>query len=227
MVVEDETDGDRIVESGPQGPLRLCAVTRLPRPAGDLIRFVAGPSGELVPDAGCRLPGRGCWITAEKDVLAQGVKANVFARSLKRQVRIAADLVESVENLLASRAQQALALCNKAGLVGSGYEQVEAMAGSGEAMALLHASDGATGGREKLDRKFVAVQGAKGLQAPILASLSNQQMSLAIGRANVVHAALKPGGASAKFLSEARRLERYRSGSGTTLGAEPQALKKV
>jgi hypothetical protein len=84
-------------------------------------------------------------------------------------------------------------------------------------VALLHASDGATGGREKLDRKFIAVQGARGLPAPILVSLSNQQMSLAIGRANVVHAALKPGGAAVKFLREARRLVRYRSGSGLTL----------
>ncbi len=218
MVVEDETDGDRVVQKGPQGPLRLCALTRVPRLADDLVRFVADPSGEIVPDVGCRLPGRGVWITAEKDAVAQAAKANVFARSLKRQVRVPSDLAERVENVLVGRVQQALALCNKAGLVSSGYDQVEALAASGEAAALLHASDGATGGREKLDRKYIAVQGAKGLPAPILLSLSNQQMSLAIGRANVVHAALKPGGAAVKFLSEARRLERYRSGSGLTLG---------
>lgn len=227
LVVDDETDGDRIVERGPHGPLRLCALTREPRLTDDLMRFVADPSGEIVADLAGRLPGRGVWITAEKAKVAEAGRINVFARSLKRSVRVPADLADRVETLLTSRVQGALALCNKAGLICSGNDKVDAAVGSGEAIALLHASDGSAGGREKLDKKFVAVQGAKGLEALILAPLSNQQMSLAIGRANVVHAALKPGGAAVKFLSEARRLERFRPGPGSPLDAECIELKKV
>jgi hypothetical protein len=41
-------------------------------------------------------------------------------------------------------------------------------------------------------------------------------LSLAIGRANVVHAGLKQGVATLRFLREAERLQRYRSGLGTS-----------
>src|SRR5260221_11532803 len=45
---------------------RLCVATREVRPVGELMRFVVGPDGSVVPDLKHRLPGRGVWITARR-----------------------------------------------------------------------------------------------------------------------------------------------------------------
>lgn len=202
---------DAEIPEGHEGPLRLCAATRAGYPIDELIRFVAGPDGEIVPDLACRLPGRGVWIKAERSAVDAAVRQKVFTKSLKRQVNVDPDLAGRVARLLADRTVGALALANKAGLVTTGYAQVDALVESGAARALLHGSDSAAGGRDKLNRKFVAIASAAGRPHPVVNELTIEQMSLAMGRANVVHAALAQGGATEKFLSEAGRLERYRS----------------
>jgi predicted RNA-binding protein YlxR (DUF448 family) len=200
---------DAEVPEGHDGPLRLCAATRTPHPVSDLIRFVASPDGEIVPDIGLRLPGRGVWVSADRATVASAVRDKVFARSLKRPVKAAPDLPAHVIRLLEQRVSAALSLANKAGLVTVGFAQVEAAVESGGVAALLHGKDAAFGGRDKLDRKYKAVAAAKGAAAHVISSLTIEQMSLAMGRANVVHAALAQGGATVKFLSEVGRLERF------------------
>ena len=195
-----------------EGSLRLCVATRQERSPDELIRFAVGPDGTLVPDLARRLPGRGAWVTAEKGALVSAIKAKAFARSLKRRVNVPEDLAERVEQLLARRATEALALANKAGLVTTGFEKVDALIGRGDAVALVCARDASPGGRERLQRKYMAVQSARGEPARVIDALSVEQMSLAMGRLNVVHAALTQGGAAEHFLSEAERLTRYRSG---------------
>jgi predicted RNA-binding protein YlxR (DUF448 family)/ribosomal protein L7Ae-like RNA K-turn-binding protein len=51
------------------GPLRRCIVTRERLPKERMIRFVVGPDRQIVPDLAARLPGRGIWLSASKDVL--------------------------------------------------------------------------------------------------------------------------------------------------------------
>ncbi|HEY7669217.1 MAG TPA: RNA-binding protein [Hyphomicrobium sp.] len=193
--------------------LRRCIVTRKERAPDDLIRFVVDPSGAVVPDLARKLPGRGVWVTADKASVAAAVKANAFAKSLKRQVTAAADLPERVEFLFVKRVLEALSLANKAGLVATGFDKVETLLDAGRAAVLLHGSDAASDGTRRLDRKFAAVQRDKGQTAPVVDWLTIDQLSLAIGRSNVVHAGLKQGGATNRFLREAERLRRYRSGT--------------
>ncbi|MFA6141574.1 MAG: hypothetical protein WC684_12680, partial [Hyphomicrobium sp.] len=52
----------------------------------------------------------------------------------------------------------------------------------------------------------------------ILTALSTEQLSLALGRSNVVHAALIQGGMTRRVLGEAERVQRYRSGSCASMG---------
>ena len=203
-------DAEPAAEDG--GRMRLCAATREAVDVDLLIRFVADPEGGIVPDLARRLPGRGVWVKAEKAAVAQAVRANVFARSLKRQVRPDPDLPDRLEHLLEKRAIEALALANKAGLVTAGFAQVDALLDSGSVRILVQASDAADGGRERLARKLAAVTRAQGRNSASVTSLSTEQLSLAMGRSNVVHAALIQGGAAARFLDEAERLQRYRSG---------------
>lgn len=204
---------DRLDGVLPEGSLRLCAATRVERSPDDLIRFVAGPEG-IVPDLARRLPGRGVWVTADRESVAKAVKSKAFARSLKAPVAVADDLATRVDGLLERRAAEALSLANKAGSVVTGFEKIDRRLASGDVTALVHGSDAADGGREKLDRKFVAIAGGERAAGRIVTLLTIDQISLAIGRPNVVHAALIKGGASERFMVEAGRLGRYRSGFG-------------
>lgn len=208
------------------GGKRLCAATREALDPGELIRFVADPNGDIVPDLARRLPGRGVWVKADMGTVAQAVRANVFSRSLKRSVKADAALPERVGSLLEKRVLESLALANKAGLVTTGFQQVDELVESGAAVVLLQGADAAEGGREKLARKFSAVARAKGREAALVTSLSTEQLSLAMGRSNVVHAALIQGGAAKRLLEEAERLNRYRSGSAASRGPEkPRELE--
>jgi uncharacterized protein len=196
--------------------MRRCALTRVERNPDDLLRFVADPEGRLVPDLSRRLPGRGVWVTADKASVEAAVEAKAFAKSLKRAVVVAPDLPSTVEALFVRRVLEALSLANKAGLVTTGFEKVEALLVKGRAAALVQGADAAEDGRRKLDRKFAAIQRDSGKADPIVDWLTIEQLSLAIGRPNVVHAALKQGGATQRFLGEAERLRRYRSGFGAS-----------
>ena len=48
---------------------RRCIVTGDTRDKADLIRFVVGPDGSVVPDIEGKLPGRGLWVSAERQTL--------------------------------------------------------------------------------------------------------------------------------------------------------------
>ena len=199
------------------GPERLCAVTRQKLDPKELIRFVLAPDGTIVPDLDRRLPGRGVWVSCDCRVVERAMKTDDFAKSLKVKVGIASDLAERIDGLIVKRLTGVLSLANKAGLAVAGFEKVFAALDKGPVRAVLHGADAAADGRSKIDRKYKAIQNSRGTVALIVDVLTIAQMSLAIGRGSVVHAALTPGGLSDRFLEEAERLSRYR---GSATGAD-------
>jgi uncharacterized protein len=199
------------------GPLRQCAVTRAKKSPEELIRFVAGPDGAVVPDLARHLPGRGVWVDATYAAVAAAVRQKIFARSLQRQVSVPADLPARVERLMARRLSEALSLANKAGLIVAGFAKIEALMARKRAVVLIHAADAAADGVEKLDSKFNALAKGSGARVAPIRDLSGAEMSLAMGRPNVIHAAAAEGGASRRLIEEARRLGRYRLGPAQTV----------
>ncbi len=204
--------GDVEFDHGPhtRGAERFCIVTRAVRPVEDMIRFVIAPSGEAVPDIKHNLPGRGVWVTATRSALEQAVKANGFARGFRREVRLGADLTRRTERLLESAVLDALAMARKAGLVAMGFAQVENALKRDAVTALLHAAEAAADGVKKLD--FALRHSQQAGSPRIIRILSAQQLDLALGRPNVIHAALLAGRASETFMARLRRLERFRDG---------------
>jgi predicted RNA-binding protein YlxR (DUF448 family) len=206
-------DGE--LDNGPRtksATMRMCAVSREVRPVDELIRFVLSPQGEVVPDLKRKLPGRGLWITASRARVAEAVRRNQFSRGFKRDVRAAQTLAFDTENLLVRSAIEALAMAAKAGQVVSGFAKVEEALAGGQATALIHASDGAADGIRKLDAIVRQRGGNHGesLIFPILTELTSAELDLALGRANVIHAALLAGPAGKTFLSRSQILVRYR-----------------
>lgn len=209
-------------ESGTSaGAERRCAVTRAVLPKTDLIRFVSDPDGVIVADLGGKLPGRGVWIACRRHTVDLAVKRNVFAKSLRAKVNISPEMGSEVEALLAARARNALSLANKAGLVLSGFTKVSTAIANDRLTALVHATDAAEDGVSKLDRLYRAVASATGQTALSLKILNIDEMSLALGRPNVVHAAIRTGGAGVSFTNAALRLGQYRSTDTVTRSAVP------
>jgi uncharacterized protein len=204
-------------EAADNGPLRYCVVSCVQKPPEELIRFVAGPDLAVVPDLARRLPGRGVWVEATRETVAEAMRRKAFARSLKKNVSVPADLPELVERLLRKRLVEAVSIANKAGLLVAGFAKVAQSIETGRAVALIHASDAAADGVDKLDRKYKAIGGLEGAPATIIRELAGAELSLAFGRSNVIHAAAAEGGASHRLIEEARRLGRYRLGPAQTV----------
>jgi uncharacterized protein len=206
------------LDQGPRsrGLRRLCVATREVRPVAAMIRFVVAPNGEAIPDLKRNLPGRGVWVAATRGALDQAITAGAFARGFRRPVRTATDLTDRTERLLESAAFDALAMARKAGLVVTGFTKVENALARQPVVALLHAAEGASEGARKLD-SAVRRRRQAGAVA-VIRKLTSTQLDLALGRPNVIHAALLAGGASDTFLARFRRLERFRSDDLGDLG---------
>ena len=194
---------------------RFCVATRTVQPVSDLIRFVVGPDGEAVPDIKSKLPGRGVWVTATREALEDAIKRRAFARGFKRDVRLPADLAARTERLLEQAVIDALAMAHKAGLVAAGFSRAATALERENVVALLHAAEASPDGIRKLD---AAVRYQPSQLLPVIEFLTSAQLDLALGRPNVVHAALLAGPASDTFLSRSRRLERFRTGGAGDRG---------
>jgi hypothetical protein len=201
-----------------EGSLRQCILTREERPVGELIRFVVSPDGWVTPDVARKLPGRGVWVTATEEAVRTAIERKAFQRALKTEVRVDPNLPGMVGDLLLKRVLGLLSMANKAGLVVTGFTKCERALERGEAFALLHALEAGKDGVGKLDRRLAILLDADGikgkaLERRVIRFLTNAELSLAIGRPNVVHAALRAGGAGKALLAEAERLLRYRLGA--------------
>ncbi|ODS03871.1 hypothetical protein AUC71_07335 [Methyloceanibacter marginalis] len=169
-----------------------------------------GPDDAVVPDLKEKLPGRGVWLTAAHETIAEAVKRKAFGRAFKAQVKVQEALPDRVGDLLAEAALRALSLANKAGEVVFGHSKVEEALSKGRVIAVIHASDAAEDGCRKLDGKARASTQGRGL--PSICAFTADELGLASGRSNVIHAALIQGGAARKFLAAAERAARYRQG---------------
>jgi predicted RNA-binding protein YlxR (DUF448 family) len=205
------------LDAGPRkaapGTERLCAATGEVKPVDEMIRFVLGPDGAVVPDLKRRLPGRGIWITATRQALGTAIARKAFGRSFKRDVRLAPDLVEATERLIEQAALDALAICHKAGQVAIGFGKVETALTRGRVVGLLEAVEAAPDGGRKLLASLRRREDAA--EIAVIGMFTSAQLDLALGRSNVVHAALLAGSESETFLARTARLGRFRAGPTT------------
>ena len=192
------------------GPERTCIVTRRKAAPEMMIRFVLDPDQAVVPDLRRKLPGRGVWLTPSASIVAEAVRKSAFARGFKTKVKADAMLADTVDTLMVQDALQSLAMANKASAVTTGFAKVEAALTAGRAAAILHATDGVEDGIRKLDA-LARRRGDAGESVLSIKLFASQRLDLALGRTNVIHAALATGPAGNAFLSRCHRLMVYRS----------------
>jgi len=197
LIEATESDVAEAMEDDADAPLRRCVVTREVLAKAALIRFVIGPAGEIVPDVGERLPGRGFWVKARRDAVDAAAKGH-FAKAARRPVSVPPDLAERTASLLAQRCLDIIGLARRAGQAVAGFEKVRESLGRRQAALLLAAADGAADGRAKLKGA------AEGL--PTIDLFTSAELSAALGRDNVVHVALAAGRLCERLQLEAGRL---------------------
>jgi predicted RNA-binding protein YlxR (DUF448 family) len=200
----------------------MCAVTRAVLPEAELIRFVAAPDGSLVADLKAKLPGRGVWVGAERRRVAEAVKRNVFQRGLNRPLSPAADLADQVGARLREVALGRLGLARKAGAILAGFGKVEAAIGHERFAALILASDAAEDGKRKIAQALHRRFGEE-CPLPLLRLFGSEELGLAMGRPNVIHAAVLQAPAGMSFVEAANRLQRYEgAGDGRAENGQPR-----
>jgi predicted RNA-binding protein YlxR (DUF448 family) len=183
---------DTALDGGPRkgaATERMCAVSREVKPVEELVRFVVGPDGSVVPDIKRNLPGRGLWVDATRKTVDQAVKRNLFGKGFKRDVKVDAVLGETTDRLLERAALDALSIAGKAGEVVTGFTKVETAINRGSLLGLLHAADGSEDGRRKLEALLRRNDEENSRQIPVIRAFSGAQLDLALGRSNVIHAA--------------------------------------
>jgi predicted RNA-binding protein YlxR (DUF448 family) len=211
-------------------PERTCIVTREVHSPAGLIRFVLGPDQQVVPDLRHKLPGRGVWVTARYAMVEEAAKRRLFARAFKAEAKAPETLAQDIERLLRDDLRQGLALANKAGSVITGFHKVESTITDKPIVALIHAAEAAEDGRRKLANQLRKRFGEAISSFPVIQELSNDELDLALGRSNVIHAALVAGAGSDGFLNRWHRYRLFRgidadqSGLGNETG-EPTTMK--
>lgn len=195
-----------------EGPERRCIVSGEVGPKAGLIRFVAGPDGQVVPDVLGRLPGRGFWVTSTREALDRAAAKGLFSRAARTKVTTPAELADLIEGMLARRMVELISLTRKAGLAVTGYEKVKDWLVNGTATVLIQASDGSERGKSKLRPPEKT-----GL---FIGCLTAQEIGLAFGREHAIHGALAAGGLSNRVVEEAARLAGLRGGAGQHDGGE-------
>ena len=183
--------------------LKRCIVSNVEMPRDQMIRFVVGPDEEIVADIEARLPGRGFWLSARRDVIHTACTKSHFAKAARAPVKVPEDLADRVERLLVRRCQDLIGLARRAGQAVSGFAKVEVWLKSGKpAGVLLAAVDGAEDGRKKVR--------AWAEKAPVIVALDADELGLAFSRERAVHVIVAPGRLAEGLLVTARRLEGLR-----------------
>lgn len=169
---------------------------------GRLIRFVAGPEGQVIPDLGRKLPGRGMWVAADRASVDQAAKKGLFSRAAKAKLAAPTGLADQVEALLRDRLLAGLGLAKKAGSLISGFEKTASAIRDGKVAFLVEAADGSDDGRGKL---MGLVRHARP-KPRLVGVFASDELGLALGLDNVIHLAFLAGQGAGHWSVDVERL---------------------
>jgi predicted RNA-binding protein YlxR (DUF448 family) len=175
-------------------------------PEARLIRFVAGPDGDVVPDLGRSLPGRGLWVEATREAVDAAARRGLFSRAAKAKLAAAPDLADQVEKLLERRCLERLGLARRAGALTWGYEKASAAIASGKVAWMVEASDGSPDRR----RKLLQIARKQSRPPRLCGCFTSEQLGLATGAGHVIHLVFLAGRWAGRWSDDIGRLAAFR-----------------
>jgi len=162
-----------------------------------MIRFVLAPGGEVVPDLDERLPGRGMWLSASRDVLERAGRSGAFAKAARSPVQLPSSLRDRIEDGLKRRIRERIGFARRAGQAVAGWQSVREWLQAGRAALLVEAVDGSPAERDRL---------LGGRDVPVVTPLSAAELGGVFGRDHAVHVALASGRLAEILRADAGRL---------------------
>ncbi len=189
-------------EAEERGPLRRCVATRERLAKEAMVRLAVGPDGALIPDIEERLPGRGLWITARRDIVDRAVTKRLLARAAGAEIAVPPDLADRIAALLTRRCLDLVGLARRAGQAVVGFEKVKAALERGDVALVLQAADGSPEQRAKLKPRSAAI--------PVVALFSGAELAEIFGRDTAVHVAVRRGGIAGRLARDCARLAGFR-----------------
>ncbi|MEY2882954.1 MAG: hypothetical protein RL490_678 [Pseudomonadota bacterium] len=216
MEHDEPLNADSVATVDAASPERRCILTHASGPSARLIRLAVGPDNQIAADFAGKLPGRGAWISADRALLdtaiAKGKLKGALARAFKsNSLHVPDDLADQIAAGLERRALDRLGLENRAGNLIWGHERIGDALLKGRLHLLLHAADARPDGMGKLEAKR---RGASPATRSIVLPAGRDQLSMALGRENVVHAAISDAASAARVIET---LERWAAYGGTAV----------
>ncbi|MCE2516429.1 MAG: DUF448 domain-containing protein [Alphaproteobacteria bacterium] len=165
-----------------------------------MIRFVADQGGMVFPDVAAKLPGRGAYVSADRDAIITAIDSGKLVRALGGKT-CPDDLPAMVEQLMVKRCQEALAMGRRSGIALGGGGKIRAEA---VAIGLLIADDASP-------REARALRGDVDHDW-VITALQSHEIGVPFGRQALAFAAILPGATrqSRKLAEELWRLAHYR-----------------
>lgn len=196
-----------------KGATRKCILTGSLGERGALLRLALDGDGRVAADLGARAPGRGAWLSPDRALVESAVAKGKLRGALMRAFKTNAislpdDLAVQIADGLERRALDRLGLENKAGNLIWGSDRIGDALAAGRVRLLMHAADAAPDGVDKLEAKR---RGSPREVLSIILPVGRTQLSMALGRENVVHAAICDAAACARV---AAAVDRWRAYSG-------------
>ncbi|MDB9703294.1 DUF448 domain-containing protein [Rhodospirillales bacterium] len=182
-------------------PERRCLATGDRTPKFGLLRFVVSPNGEVVPDLGERLPGRGLWLSSDRDALKTAVDKKLFARAVKAEVTVPSDITDRIETMLMKRCQDIIGLARRSDLLVIGFDRVLEVLDRRSVGLVVIATD-AGGGRRDI---MVAAE-----DLPVVSGMTCSEMGEAAGKGVVSFMTILRGGLAKSLNRECERLTGFR-----------------
>jgi ribosomal protein L30E len=165
----------------------------------------------VTPDIRGKLPGRGVWVSADKDTLGTAVKTGAFARGFKAQCEKPDGLLDQVEGLLSQHLLGQVSMALKSGNLVMGFDQVRKLTRENPVAVRLEALDGSEGGRSKIRTLSKAVsRECEVAEPPAIGCFMAVELGQAIGRDAIVHAVVKPGKLARSMVETAHKLSGFR-----------------
>ena len=200
---------------------KRCILSGEIKPRETMIRFVPSPDGILTPDLAAKLPGRGVWVSADGVLIKSALESGQFVKGLARSLKAKASedmlpdgLLELLIRLLTRRCMDRLGIIQRSGKLVSGFDKIKAALGKNAAPAMLFtAFDGGEDGKRKM-------RNAVGHDVIEISLFDREQLSLALGKDNAVHALLLKSAGLDKLKADVTRLIGLR-------GAMPQSSDDV
>jgi len=164
-----------------------------------MIRSVIGPDRAVVPDLAARLPGRGIWLSAAKDVVETARLRGAFAKAARGPVTVPPDLLEMLQAALVRRISESLGLARRAGQAVAGFEKAREWLRDGRAGLVVQAADGSA---EERARFLSSARGTMAVHAP----LSAVALGVVFGRDRAVHVVVAAGALAERIGVDCARL---------------------